>query len=195
MIAYVWHTQTWTNQLCVERFTADILLASGWLWDLYSLSKLISRNNGLIEYLLPFPFITVINKPCSETRAATATLLLSLLGLLNTACIVYAKVYVNMFTYYFLPPECLMSAASDQRGRSGSIALRVWRPSSSAWPSATTTWCWPRTRRWWVPSARRIAAAHISRRSVLMRSRNPRLCLLESWWDTEVEIKGERVSL
>ena len=98
-----------------------------------------------------------------------------------------------MFTYYFLLPECLMSAASGLRGRSGSIALRVWRPSSSAWPSATTTWCWPRTRRWWVPSPRRLTDTHVSRRSVFMHSRNPRLCLPESWWVTEVEIK--RVSL
>ena len=125
MIAHVWHMQTWTNQLCVEMFTADIILASGRLWDLYSLSKLISRNNGLTEFLLPFPFTTVINKACSKTGATTVTLLLSLpLGLLNTACTVYAKVCVS---------TCLLIISSFQN---------VWCRRPAVWEEEVDPLLW-----------------------------------------------------
>lgn len=44
--------------------------------------------------------------------------------------------------------ECLMLVDRDQRGRSGSTASKESLPSFSAWLSVTTTWCWPKMKRW-----------------------------------------------
>ena len=52
--------------------------------------------------------------------------------------------------YTCVSAGCLMSAVSDQRGRSGSTASRESRVSFSVWRSVTTTSSWLRMRRWWA---------------------------------------------